>query len=53
MLRLFKFIFTGDFHCHKWQQLDEYYILNQYGNKVGVKYNVQCEHCGKITSFKV
>ena len=56
MLRLLRWLFTGDGHSHKWVKVKEYDI---YGN--GAKstmatssiWLMQCEHCGNLKKFKI
>lgn len=54
MLRLLKFLFTGDPHLHKWVLIEKRDVMDGDYSKipVGQKYICQCEHCGKIKVFK-
>lgn len=50
MIRLFRFLLTGDGHMHKWE------IIGQGrrtwdGAKIGDYYNCRCSVCGKIKAF--
>jgi hypothetical protein len=48
MMRLLKFLFTGDFHHHKWKILKIIHLIDARGNSEGHKYHLQCEHCGNL-----
>jgi len=47
MLRLLRFILTGDGHVHKYNIIKET-IITREGGIVGDEYHTQCEVCGKI-----
>lgn len=51
MIRLLKFLFTGDWHLHKWTIIDQG-TVGYCGRKTGNRYYCQCEHCGKIRDFE-
>lgn len=41
---------------HKWTEIEKRDITNEWEGKtyrVGVKFVCKCDHCGKITAFKV
>ena len=51
MIRLLKFLFTGDWHLHQWEQLQKTYLMDPEsitGRHVGVRYDLKCKHCGNI-----
>ena len=57
MLRLIRFLFTGDSHVHKWTIIEERRVVgdgvfNSSNIQIGTKYISQCEHCGKLKMFK-
>jgi hypothetical protein len=49
MIRLFKYLFTGDLHLHVWEKIGSQNI-NTY-RQYGVLYHCQCKHCGQIKGF--
>lgn len=51
MIRLLRFLLTGDGHMHKWE------IMRQGprtfgGEKIGSYYECRCSVCGKIKEFR-
>ena len=55
MIRLFRWLFFGDAHVHKWETVDERRMVEFRGETrtpYGTKYVCRCEVCGKITKFK-
>ena len=58
MLRLIKFLFTGDFHLHKWEAIHPegcLHIEESINTFTCIKttaswccYDVKCVHCGEI-----
>ena len=53
MIRLFRWLFFGDAHMHKWKTIDERRMVESIGAlPIGTKYVCRCEVCGKITKFK-
>ena len=57
MIKLLRFLFTGDFHSHKWKIIDERRVhgdggFNRSDIPIGSKYVCQCEQCGTIKVFK-
>jgi len=49
MIRLLKWLFTGDAHLHKWRVLKEGELIRtKDGSFAGFYYVLQCEHCGDI-----
>lgn len=55
MLRILKFLITGDWHLHKWQCVATYnWREKNYGNYLNYEIQIlECEHCGKRKKFKV
>lgn len=54
MIRLFKFLFTGDWHLHKWKILETRRLFDQEDGAImahGTRYYCQCEYCGIIKKF--
>lgn len=47
MLRLLKWLFTGDAHLHQWKILEQRDVNDQ-GSMIGTVYISQCTVCGKI-----
>ena len=55
MIRLIRFIFTGDWHRHEWEWLRV--DVTSTCDKEGIWNHTQwditrCKHCGKIRRFK-
>lgn len=50
MIRLLRFLLTGDGHMHKWEIIG---VSRQTfdGTKVGNCYDCRCSVCGKIKEF--
>ena len=49
MWKLIKFIFTGNWHEHKWKIIDQYkYTQIQTKKVIEIVYVLQCEICGDI-----
>lgn len=54
MLRLLKFIFTGDWHLHEWEIEKERDMVmrNSLGKeKSYIEYVQKCKHCGELKIF--
>lgn len=50
MIRLIRFLFTGDWHLHEWEEVER--GERRWGrSKVGNYYDCRCKHCGKIKAF--
>lgn len=47
MIRLFRFLFTGDWHLHKWVIIKEISWSDAYGAE-WTQWVQKCEHCGKL-----
>tara|TARA_R110000772_G_C13049066_1_gene413950 strand:+ start:158 stop:328 length:171 start_codon:yes stop_codon:yes gene_type:complete len=53
MIRLLKWLFTGDAHLHKWENISEERITRvDTGACVGFIYVQQCEKCGQMQKFE-
>lgn len=55
MIRLLKWLITGDGHLHKWKiiKVQNYTVTSDFGGRnVGIQYDQQCEHCGKMKTFR-
>jgi hypothetical protein len=50
MLRLIKFLFTGDWHLHQWQEIDKQRVLRGADTEY-IRYISKCKHCGKIKHY--
>ena len=51
MIRLLRFLLTGDGHMHKWEIMCSGPRIWR-GNKAGNYYDCRCSVCGKIKEFK-
>lgn len=47
MFRLIKFLFTGDWHLHKWEILRETRCGDNDGGS-WIRYYLKCNHCGIV-----
>lgn len=50
MIRLLRFLLTGDWHMHKWEIMSQG-PRNWRGSKVGNFYDCRCSVCGKVEEF--
>ncbi len=50
MLRLLKFLLTGDWHLHRWKTIDEAEASDECGQS-WTRYYCKCEICGKHKKF--
>lgn len=50
MLRLLKFLFTGDWHLHVWQTVDVSPCSDDDGRRWN-RYYCRCKHCGTVRKF--
>ena len=50
MIRLFRFLITGDWHQHKWKIIETVRCRGDFGNEWTRRY-CQCDHCGTIKVF--
>lgn len=50
MLRLLKFLFTGDWHLHQWEVIARNGCNNELG-AAWTRYYCRCKHCGVIKKF--
>jgi len=48
MIRLLKWLFTGDAHLHKWKHIETINSFNKDKDIVGMMWILQCEKCGEI-----
>lgn len=48
MLRLLKWLFTGDGHLHKWKHVETINSHAEDKRIVGMTWILQCEKCGEI-----
>lgn len=53
MLRLIKFLFTGDWHLCKWKALEVYTRRRADKSIIAYVHVRECETCGKIKTFPV
>lgn len=52
MLRILKFLFTGDWHLCKWETFDKYKIMgNDSKLPTHVQYHCKCSICGRHKKF--
>lgn len=52
MIRLLRFLLTGDGHMHKWEIMTKGPLLGFRGERIGAYYDCRCSVCGKIKEFK-
>lgn len=50
MIRLIRFLITGDWHLHEWELIKESYYSDDFGSKWTV-YVCRCKHCGNVKLF--
>lgn len=48
MWRAIKFLFSGDWHAHKFQIIRALTVSNSRNEVIGTEYVLQCKHCGNI-----
>lgn len=54
MLRLLRFLVTGDWHLHEWETIRTVDIVAFCGATPSARdYECRCIHCGKIKGFRV
>jgi hypothetical protein len=52
MLRLLKFLITGDWHLHRWEDTQVINIVDEYsGVNKGYAHHCKCTVCGVHKSF--
>lgn len=52
MLRIIKFLFTGDWHLHEWKIIDKVDCEAEDLGARWTRHYTQCIHCGKIRLFQ-
>ena len=55
MIRLLRFLLTGDGHMHRWEIMSKAPLtwrVTWRGSKIGNYYECRCSVCGKIKEFK-
>lgn len=53
MLRLLRWLFTGDAHAHKWKIINSESMIRVRDNTtVGIRHTLQCEGCGELKTFE-
>lgn len=50
MLRIIKFLLTGDYHLHQWETIHKAKILIV-DDLAGYRIYCRCKHCGKYKTF--
>lgn len=53
MIRLLKFLVTGDWHLHLWEQKKMVRIKNGAGETVNHELYCECKICGMPKSFRM
>lgn len=54
MIRLIRFLITGDWHLHEWEKDGpQLHSLNMWDEPVNYRQPCRCKRCGKIKSFKL
>jgi hypothetical protein len=48
MIRLLRFLVTGDWHLHQWKIIRAVPLLDDSNEPVGFVYISKCEACGKL-----
>jgi hypothetical protein len=51
MIRLLKFIFTGDWHLHIWEDIYSTRIEDDDGKNLYTRFYCKCKICGKHVRF--
>jgi len=57
MIRILRFLITGDWHLHQWDEYEKRDILTRSSFNpnetivIGIRYVRVCRHCGKIKDF--
>lgn len=57
MIRLIRFLITGDWHLHEWEKPTTRVAVYDPDNAAGgrpvrFQHEVRCKHCGKVRRFK-
>lgn len=59
MLRIIKFLFTGDWHLHQWETIEAKQMIRTTKDGFSTseveykKYTLRCEQCGEIKSVEI
>lgn len=51
MIRLLRFLVTGDWHLHRWETIHSVDCSDEYGSR-WTRYNCKCEICGEHKTFE-
>ena len=53
MLRILRFLYSGDWHLHEWETINEVKVRYHASDPMPykTKYVCKCRHCGVITKF--
>jgi len=49
MIRIIRFLITGDWHLHKWETIKQVPARDELGHSY-TKHYLQCQVCGKVKS---
>lgn len=52
MIRLLKFLITGDWHMHHWEIHEQRDAVDHNGSLIGANYILRCKHCGDMKKFR-
>ena len=50
MIRIIRFLLTGDWHLHQWETIDENFCTDEFGG-AWTRYYCRCRVCGKHKKF--
>lgn len=53
MIRLIRFLITGDWHLHEWERTDELKVKTPTGSNSALIIVLKCKHCGILKQVKV
>lgn len=51
MLRLLKFLWTGDWYLCKWETINDYNVMRSDGKIASKQYHCKCSICGRHKKF--
>lgn len=52
MIRLIKFLITGDWHLHNYEEVEKVHVIDSEGLRIGNKYYMKCSECGDMKVFR-
>ena len=51
MIRILKFLFTGDWHLHQWEDIKNVHVNCTYDEVSFTRYYCKCKICGTHKTF--